>query len=216
MKTKITQCDSIIFDMDGTLWDGVECYTQGFNDYFKSKAILRTMERIELDGLMGLEEDAVLEKIFPHVPVDKRKGIYQEVINFQYKRITNGEGSLYNGVKDGLRILSGKFKLFIVSNCAEFTIDHFVEWAGIGDFITDSMAHAQNYKPKHENIKLIINKYKLKSPMYVGDTESDGKQSRLAGVPFAFVDYGFGKTLKYDVRFSSFPELVDYFQQIKL
>ena len=32
---ELEQIDSIFFDMDGTLWDGVESYAHGFNDFFK-------------------------------------------------------------------------------------------------------------------------------------------------------------------------------------
>lgn len=129
--------------MDGTLWDGVECYAQGFNDFLKTQNV--------------------------------------------------------------------RYKLFIVSNCAEFTIKYFMEWAEIEKYITDSMAHAVNFKPKNENIKYWVDRYDLKNPVYVGDTQSDGKQSELANI--SFVSYGFGKTDKYDLKFDTFNELTEYFEK---
>lgn len=86
-----------------------------------------------------------------------------------------------------------------------------MKWAGIEMIITDSMAHGENYKPKHQNIQLLIEKYSLKNPFYIGDTESDSLQSRLVPLPFVFVDYGFGTTQNYDLTFSSFSQLTDYF-----
>lgn len=29
------EIDSILFDLEGTLWDGVDCYAKGFNDFFE-------------------------------------------------------------------------------------------------------------------------------------------------------------------------------------
>lgn len=203
--------DSIFFDMDGTLWDGVETYANGFNDFFEASNINRRLTANDLYAYMGLEEEQYLEVTLSELPFAERKETYQQIINFQYKRIKSDGGILYNGVVEGLMRLSEKYKLFIVSNCPEFTIQYFMEWAGIKDSITDTMAHGMNFKSKHENIKLLIEKYNLQNPVYVGDTESDRKQCDLVPIPFVYVDYGFGKVYKYLFRFSSFQQLTDYF-----
>ena len=62
-----------------------------------------------------------------------------------------------------------------------------------------------------KNIKMLIDRHQLKSPVYVGDTEGDGEQSRLAGIPFVFVSYGFGETDDHDVRFDSFTDFTKHF-----
>jgi phosphoglycolate phosphatase len=208
---KPDEIDSILFDMDGTLWDGVETYAKGFNDFFKSENINRRLTANDLYKYMGLEEEQYLEATMSEYPFSVRKGKYQQIINFQYERIQTDGGLLYEGVHEGLKLLKEKYKLFIVSNCPEFTITHFMEWAGIKDFITDTMAHGMNFKSKHENIKLIIEKYDLQHPVYVGDTDSDRKQSDLVPIPFVYVDYGFGKVDNYALLFSSFNQLTTYF-----
>ena len=205
--------DALIFDMDGTLWDGVECYAQGFNDYFAENNISRNLTKEDIYGYMGMEESKFLEVTLPELSVDDRITAYSRIIEFQDQRIKTDGGILYDGVKEGLKELSEKYKLFIVSNCPEFTIDFFMEWAGIKDSITDSFAHGKNHKPKHNNINLIIEKHGLKQPYYIGDTDSDSKQSSLVPLPFVFVDYGFGTTENYDLKFSSFNELKDFFMK---
>jgi phosphoglycolate phosphatase len=150
--------DSIFFDMDGTLWDGVETYAHGFNDFFNANNINRRLTANDLYAYMGLEEEQYMEATLPEFAFAERKEIYQQIINFQYKRIQSDGGLLYNGVKEGLKRLGDKYKLFIVSNCPEFTIQHFMEWAGIKDFMTDIMAHGMNFKSKHENIGSIVNR----------------------------------------------------------
>jgi len=49
--------DSIFFDMDGTLWDGVETYANGFNDFFEASNINRRLTANDLYAYMGLEEE---------------------------------------------------------------------------------------------------------------------------------------------------------------
>ena len=203
--------DSLFFDMDGTLWDGGETYAKGFNDFFEAGNNNRWLTANDLYAYMGLEEEQYLEVTLTELPFAERKETYQQIINFQYKRIQSDGGILYDGVVEGLKRLSEKYKLFIVSNCPEFTIQYFMDWAGIKDSITDTMAHGMNFKSKHENIKLLIEKYNLQNPVYVGDTESDRKQCDLVPIPFVYVDYGFGKVEQYVLRFSSFKQLTDYF-----
>ncbi len=203
--------DSIFFDMDGTLWDGVSAYAEGFNDFFESKGIQRRVTKDDLFRYMGMEELQYLEKTLPEFSVHERKKAYKEIIELQYKRIDRDGGFLFEGVLAGLEKLAKKYKLFIVSNCPEFTIQHFMTWSKLEDIITDTMSHGVNYKAKHENIKYLIDKYQLKSPVYIGDTDSDRKQCSLLNIPFGFVSYGFGNTDIYDMRFDTFYELTDYF-----
>lgn len=203
--------DALLFDMDGTLWDGVNAYAQGFNDFFKAHKINRTVTKKDLFKYMGMEEEPFLAMILPEFTAIERKAVYQEIIELQYKRIETDGGELYEGVKAGLSKLAEKHKLFIVSNCPEFTIQYFMDWAHIGASITDTMAHGMNYRPKYENIKFLIDKYHLQAPIYIGDTDSDRKQCDLLDIPFGFVSYGFGDTEDYNLRFDSFDELTNYF-----
>lgn len=208
---KILKPDSIFFDLDGTLWDGVETYAQGFNDFFVANKIQRRVSKNDLYLYMGMEEEQYLEMTLPEFLPNERKTFYKEIIALQYKRIDLYGGDLYEGIKDGLSKLAEKYKLFIVSNCPEFTIQHFIDWAKIKDLITDSMSHGMNYKPKHENIKYLIDKYHLESPIYIGDTDSDRRQCDLLKIPFGFVSYGFGDSNIYSVKFDSFKQLENYF-----
>ncbi len=203
--------DALIFDMDGTLWDAVSTYAESWNDYFNANNVDKNYTKSDLDSLMGYEQQRYLEAVLPEYAAEERIAIYDEVIDLQYKRIALDGGHLYEGVTEGLARLSEKYKLFIVSNCPEHTITYFMKWAGIEQYITDSMAHGANFKPKHENIKHIIAQYNLQHPHYIGDTDGDARQSALVPMPFIFVEYGFGKTDNYHKKFASFPALTDYY-----
>lgn len=203
--------DSLIFDMDGTLWDAVDTYTESWNLVFKKLNISRVMARAELLQRIGWDGDKVMQAVLPEFDKEKRLEIYNEVNSLRRRLLPQNGGVLYDGVLDGLKQLAAKYKLFILSNCAEGIIRIFIDWAGIDVHITDEIAYGVNCMPKHHNIKLLVDTHKLKSPVYIGDTAGDGEQSRLAGIPFVFVSYGFGKTDDYDLKFDDFKSLTNYF-----
>lgn len=194
--------------MDGTLWNAVSTYVLAWNKYYQQLGIDKVMTYQELGPQMGVEEKALLKLTLPHISEEKRSTEYNDmVVPLVYISILEVGGEFYEGVLEGLKDLAKKYKLFIVSNCPANVIDCFVKYAGIKDVITNSVAHGQNFKPKSENINLLIHRHKLKNSVYVGDTDSDSLQSKKAGVPFVFVDYGFGNTKDFMKKYSSFPML---------
>ncbi|MDF2430867.1 MAG: phosphoglycolate phosphatase, partial [Mucilaginibacter sp.] len=52
--------DSLIFDMDGTLWDAVDTYAESWNLVFKELAINKTITRNELAKMVGWEGKKVI------------------------------------------------------------------------------------------------------------------------------------------------------------
>lgn len=203
--------DSILFDMDGTLWNAVDSYTKAWNEYFASKKNGKTISNNLLSSLMGEEEELVLSQILPHLEKYERTILYKKIIiPLIYKVVESDGGQLYDGVLNGLTQLSEKYKLFIVSNCPERLIECFIRHAGIEDLITDSLAYGQNHRPKSENMLLLKKKYSLAHSVYVGDTDSDRIQCEKANIPFFYMDYGFGKCDQYTYKFSQFNDLVEF------
>ena len=203
--------DSIIFDMDGTLWDGLNIYVESWNRALKKNNINKSLSREELAGMVGWERSKVLNRILPQYNIAYQEEIHETVSDLIPLLLKEMDGKLYNGVKDGLKKLALNYKLFIVSNCPKGLIKHFMKWAGIEDYITDEMAHGVNSMPKCHNIRLLIEKHNLKIPIYVGDTAEDSKQSKLAKIPFVFMSYGFGFTDEFSLKFDNFHEFTEYF-----
>lgn len=203
--------DSLIFDMDGTLWDAVDTYTDSWNLTFEKHAIKRTINRDDLMGLMGMEGKKLTKILMPDFDDDRAFNIYLDVNETRRQILPKSGGNMYSGVTEGIKQLSTKYKLFILSNCAVGIIPLFINWAGIGDDITDFMAYGENNMPKHYNMRLLIDKHQLGEPVYIGDTQGDAEQTSMAGIPFIFVTYGFGKTEDYQYKFDDFESLTTYY-----
>ncbi|WP_295671808.1 HAD family hydrolase [uncultured Mucilaginibacter sp.] len=206
--------DSLIFDMDGTLWDAVDTYAASWNLVFEELGIDIVVEREQLGKMVGMEGKKVVGLIMPDFDDEKRQMIYNLVNEKRKAILPQRGGALYDGVKEGLQQLNEKYDLFILSNCAKGIIRLFIDWAGIDEHIKDELAHGVNFMPKSHNIKLLSDMHGLKKPVYIGDTEGDGQQSRLAGIPFVFVSYGFGQTADYDLKFDNFKSLTEYFMSL--
>lgn len=206
--------DSLIFDMDGTLWDAADTYTESWNLMFKELKLDKVMRREELLERIGWEGKKVMASVLPEFDETSRNEIYEQVAELRRNLLPVKGGILYEGVIEGLQQLSTKYKLFILSNCGKGIIRIFIDWAGINSFITDEFAYGVNNMPKHHNIRLLMEKHKIEMPVYIGDTAGDAEQSRKAAVPFVFVSYGFGQTDDYDIKFENFNELTRHFMSL--
>ena len=203
--------DSLIFDMDGTLWDAVDTYVLAWNNSFDSKKLPHTVTRDDLLSCMGKDVKTILKSIF----TDEEKRFIDELadeVNSQYRALMPTMSfTVYPGVNKGLERLSKQYKLFMLSNCEKDSLPNFMKHTHTSHLFTDYMEFGMNLQPKSVNLKLLKEKHQLQNPFYIGDTDHDAEECCLAGIPFVYVTYGFGQTSKYDYVFDSFLELTDYF-----
>lgn len=205
------QYDSLIFDMDGTLWDNVNAYVRAWNMAFEQMGYSRRVVRDDLLGLMGKEIGYIIESVLPGTSEKKSEELMHAIFGAYNAIASSIEPTVFPGVIEGLEKLSARYKLFLLSNCEEGGLVKFMQHTRTRHLFTDYMEYGQNYRPKNENLRLLIERNRLKNSVYVGDTASDSRESRKAGVPFVFVSYGFGHTDDYALRFDTFGALTDYF-----
>lgn len=202
------QCDSLIFDMDGTLWDAVDSYTQIWDKTIAEYGGQREpVSRHELISLMGRHLEDITAILMPQYKEDKT---FLELLDHNERQMMPVLGGhLYDGVKEGLARLAESHRLFMVSNCGSYGLDNFLNVTGLRPFFTDSLSHGQTLLPKHDNIRLLVEKHHLKCPYYVGDTQTDGIAARRAGVGIVWCSYGFGTVEEPDFTISTFSELLN-------
>ena len=214
MKHSIQKPDSLILDMDGTLWDNVNTYVLAWNAALKELGHSVQVTRESLMGLMGKEARQLLNALIPNVPEENQDLLFDEVIVQYQQLIPTMQPYIYPGVMEGLQQLHTKYKLLLLSNCEEGGLVNLINPTKTTHLFLDYMEHGQNNMPKSHNLKLLKERHNLTNPVYIGDTEGDSHESSLAGVPFVFVTYGFGTTENYHLKFDTFSELTDYFMNL--
>ncbi|MDF9841506.1 MULTISPECIES: HAD family hydrolase [unclassified Paenibacillus] len=204
--------DSIIFDLDGTMWDSSDVVTVAWNDVLRRYGdIPHVITKESLQGIMGLLPAEVGKILLPGVEEAVQQRLLDECCEAECDYLVKQGGSLYEELEAVLTALSAKYKLFIVSNCQKGYIEAFYEYHQLGRFFADYENPGRTGLPKGENIRLIMQRNNLESPVYVGDTAGDQKAAAFAGIPFVFASYGFGEVSDPDYTINRLSDLLELF-----
>lgn len=208
--------DSIIFDLDGTLWNSTPEVAIAFQKVLKEKypEVTDEVTAERLSSLFGLPLDVIGIKLFQSVDEARAVKIIEDCCAYECVYLAEHGATLYEGLEETLAQLSEKLKLFIVSNCQEGYIQCFFQaYPHLEKYFTDYEYPGRSGKLKADNIKMIIERNKLSNPIYVGDTQGDAQAAKEAGLPFVFARYGFGQVSEYADVIDSLPELVEKFKK---
>jgi phosphoglycolate phosphatase len=191
--------DSLIFDLDGTLWDSSEVVFRGWKRAIsEAEGIKGPLSRETLESFMGLQLNQIGERFLGYLDEGKRNEILNKCCEVSNELLRKEGGSLYTDVETVLKNLSKRFPLFIVSNCDLGYIEAFFSFHRLRKYFKDFECPGNTGLSKAENIKLVIERNNLKKPIYIGDTQGDSDAAHKAGVPFIYASYGFGKTRRFD------------------
>ncbi|MDU1041685.1 MAG: HAD family hydrolase [Clostridiales bacterium] len=187
--------DSFLFDLDGTLWDSTEEITKAWNLLLETKDSIKRppITREELFACMGLPMYDIAARLFPDEAEKVRNDLMDEMGIFENGYLAERGAQLYEGIPELIEKLNDKMPLFIVSNCQSGYIEAFLKAHKFEKYFADIECWGNTKKTKGENIADIVKRNKLKSPVYLGDTQGDAYACSHAGVPFVFASYGFGK-----------------------
>ena len=204
--------DSIIFDVDGTLWDSTEIVARSWSDYLQTEEHMdRTLTAKLLSSMFGQPLPDIARQLFPDVPEEEQLRLIDGCCQAEHRALLKECAPLYEDLEKALALLSAKYSLYIVSNCQSGYIEVFLEATGFGKYFKGHLCNGDNNLDKGSNISLIARTYDMKSPVYVGDTMGDFLSCRKAGVPFVFASYGFGDVPEPDEIIRKPMDLVDLF-----
>lgn len=208
--------DSIIFDVDGTLWDVREAVAHAWSDVISEL----TDWEINFDGKsLGAMFGKTMDTIFFHFYPNSTKEEYEKITGVIYKRqkeyLIKYAPALYEGVAKTLEKLSHRYKLFIVTNAQRGYIDTVFAVHDVQKYFTDWMCFGDTNASKDVTIRKIIERNNLKSAVYVGDTQGDADSCEKAGIPIVYAAYGLGKVEKPWRSIDKFSELEDIFLEEK-
>lgn len=204
--------DSIIFDLDGTLWDSRKTVAKSWTEVVRDAACNRKeVTEDDLRGTMGLQIRDIADILFDDLSKEQRMELILACCERENVELKREGGILFEGLEETLEVLSKKYRLFIVSNCQEGYIESFYAYHGLERYFEDFENPGRTGLSKGENIKLVMERNSLKAPVYVGDTQKDQEAAKFAGIPFVYAAYGFGDVDDWEYRIESIYELVELF-----
>ena len=197
--------DSLILDIDGTLWNTTEVVARAWNAQIKEHfPNLKTVTADILKTQFGKPMNIIADNLFPSLSQEQKDELLKLCCIGEQKELEeNKEKLTYPNVVKTIKKLSKKIPVFIVSNCQTGYIELVMKKNKIEKYITDYECFGDTRLGKDENIALVVKRNNLQKPAYVGDTQGDYEACKKAGVPFIWASYGFGK-----------PESEDYFAKI--
>jgi len=205
-----TQFDSVVFDLDGTLWDTTPAIAVAWNQCLKRLGIaFREVLDEDVRAVTGKPHDECIRLTFQGLPQDEIQALIDMTSVEDSRVIEELGGQIYGGVSEGLTALALKHRLFIVSNCQSGYIETFLRLSGFGDLFEDFECFGNTGKSKGHNLSSLIRRNSLQNALMVGDASGDEKAARECGIPFYFMTYGFDNAQSPDGAFDSFGELVE-------
>lgn len=200
--------DSIIFDVDGTLWNSTESVAASWNKAIREHSSLNlTLEPVSLSRVFGKTMTEIADTLFPSLSADERMKLLEVCFDEENRYLEDHPGILYPDVARTLKKLASRYPLYIVSNCQCGYIEVLLRTTGLGPYIKDHLCFGETQVPKGETIRKLIVKNRLQSPVYVGDTQGDADSCKTAGIPFIFAEYGFGDVPDARMRIQTFSDL---------
>ena len=204
--------ESIIFDMDGTLWDSSRSVAQSWNEAVAGLPDVNiNLTEKDIQGIMGLTMDVIADKFFGNTSKERRMEIMDICGSHENEYLKIHGGKLYENVERTLDLLSREHRLFIVSNCQSGYIEAFLEYYNLGKQFDGFVCWGDNNLSKGDNIKYIMNKNNITDAVYVGDTQGDCDSAYYAGAKFIHAAYGFGTADRADAVIHRFDELSSLF-----
>lgn len=204
--------DSLIFDVDGTIWDTTPVVEKAWNAALDECGLSYAHVTADtLKSLFGLPMKVIIERILPNEPDEVRAKFKPLCYNYEESYVERESGKLYPKMAETLEKLTEKYPLFIVSNCQSGYIELLLRKTGFAPYFKDFTCNGDTGLLKDENIKLIAKRNGLKSPVYVGDTQGDADACAKAGVPIVYASYGFGKVKSPDYTIAEPFDLISLF-----
>ena len=203
--------DALIFDMDGTLWNATESYAKIWNSTCREFGIDASFKGEDLMQYMGMSIDDILTHLLGDSMNVERSLFMKSLEDNEFNMMSTLGGVLFDGVKEGLAMLSSGYRLFMLSNCSARGLLNFTLYTGTTSLFEGLLTQGERPVSKSENLCFMKQTYSLQNPIYVGDTQTDCNEAHSAGLAFAFAEWGFGTCVDPDLSFGSFTSFTQYF-----
>ena len=203
--------ESLIFDIDGTLWDSRALIAEGYNIQLRKEGLhhLQTNEDVLL-RLFGKTMSDIADNLFPEFPPQERYALMDRCIASEdaYLNAHPCDTIAYPGIKPTMEELAKKHRLFIVSNGQKGYPQLVAKKLGVDHLVRGYLSFGDTGKCKAETIRILMQQHAITDAVYVGDTQGDYESCRDAGIDFIWADYGFGTPEAYQAVIHCFADLL--------
>ncbi|WP_438431871.1 HAD family hydrolase [Gorillibacterium sp. sgz500922] len=212
--------EAMIFDMDGTLFRTESIVLAAYHrvcDDLRTEGLLTGENPPDerLLGGLGMLLEEIWKRVFPGSSRELRERADVLLLKHQLDCLEQGEGELYEGVKETLTKLKERgIRLFVASNGLEDYVKQVARHMGIADLF-EGLYSAGEYatRSKVELVGLLLRNHGIRTAWMVGDRSSDveaGKSNGLAVIGCDYADFGAGEELaEADVMITRFSRLLE-------
>ena len=203
--------ESLIFDIDGTLWDSRAMVAEGYNRQLRAEGLAHLQVTVEdLTPLFGKVKEELAEALFALLPEEARNALIDRCMDSEREFLADMECAIgYPNVRKTLEELAKRHRLFIVSNCDRGYPELCMEKLGISHLIEGHLCYGDTGTPKGETILRLMRAHGITSACYIGDTQGDYEATVEAEVPFIWCTYGFGIPEGYAQKVDRFEDLLN-------
>jgi len=203
--------ESLIFDIDGTLWDSRALVAEGYNIQLEKEGLQHLFVNAEmLKPLFGKVMTEIADVVLATIPESERYDMMERCMATENDYLFNNECKIgYPGVAETIKELSKRYRLFIVSNSQCGYPELCISKLGLAGYIEGHMCFGDTGTSKGRTIRTLMEKHNIKDCVYIGDTQGDYEATVEAGVPFIWATYGFGTPAGFAAKIDSFEELLD-------
>ena len=202
--------ESLIFDIDGTLWDSRALVAEGYNIQLRKEGLAHLCVTAEdLKPLFGKVMTEIADAILASIDPSERYALMERCMDTENKYLFENECRIgYPGILETVKALAGKYRLFIVSNSQCGYPELCMDKLGLTPYIEGHLCFGDTSTSKGKTIRTLMEKHNIASCAYVGDTQGDYEATVEAEIPFIWATYGFGTPDGYVAKIDSFEELL--------